>query len=390
MDYALAFGACASKFICLFVYFSVFVSVIRSSGCLGHPHPPFEPPVTESVYNLCRRGIALKLNSHPTKMNVYCKQNIHNLNSYVRIFYISRFISVSNDLAPTLGELLLLELGTIWVNRWQYIFVSQWVNAITHFPVWSPWINMTFRYHESSFPHEWPWMLVNLITLPSQESDGVPNHRKHDCLYNRSKETSKSGITGRLRRKSTSDTGGFPHKRPAVGEQLSLKAAMPLVIQGPCPAMRKTYLFHDATIYANRHINEQQGEVSLILLKKEICHKHYGDVTMGRWRLKSLASWLFTQLFIQAQTKKTSKIRVTDLCVGNSPVTDVFSAQMASNTEYLSIWWRHHEVTFVAGAPGLSLRQHSARQWQHDWHYDGSRVVIRQNTPIPNGGLTAL
>ena len=39
---------------------------------------------------------------------------------------------------------------------------------------------------------------------------------------------------------------------------------------------------------------------------------------------------------------KTWKLRVTGLCVGNSPVTGEFPAQRASNAEYVSIWWRHH------------------------------------------------
>ena len=38
------------------------------------------------------------------------------------------------------------------------------------------------------------------------------------------------------------------------------------------------------------------------------------------------------------RSKKTSKLRVTGLCAGNSPGT----AQMASNTGNVSIWWRHH------------------------------------------------
>ena len=42
------------------------------------------------------------------------------------------------------------------------------------------------------------------------------------------------------------------------------------------------------------------------------------------------------------RSKKTSKPRVTGLCVGNSPVTGEFPAQMASNAETVSIWWRHH------------------------------------------------
>ena len=41
--------------------------------------------------------------------------------------------------------------------------------------------------------------------------------------------------------------------------------------------------------------------------------------------------------------KKARKIRVTGLCAGNSMVTGEFPAQMASNAENASIWWRHHE-----------------------------------------------
>ena len=63
----------------------------------------------------------------------------------------------------------------------------------------------------------------------------------------------------------------------------------------------------------------------------------------ARWRLKSPASRLFTLPLIQAQIKKTSKLRVIGLCAGNSPVTGEFPAQRASNAENVSIWWRHHE-----------------------------------------------
>ena len=43
-------------------------------------------------------------------------------------------------------------------------------------------------------------------------------------------------------------------------------------------------------------------------------------------------------------SKKTSKLRVTGICAGNSPVTDEFPAHMASNAENVSIWWRHHAI----------------------------------------------
>ena len=42
------------------------------------------------------------------------------------------------------------------------------------------------------------------------------------------------------------------------------------------------------------------------------------------------------------RSKKTSKVRVTGLCAGKSSVAGEFLAQMASNAEYISIWWRHH------------------------------------------------
>ena len=52
---------------------------------------------------------------------------------------------------------------------------------------------------------------------------------------------------------------------------------------------------------------------------------------------------LFNRLF-RRESKKTSKLRVTDLCEGNSPVTGEFPAQRSRNEENASIWWRHHAV----------------------------------------------
>ena len=50
---------------------------------------------------------------------------------------------------------------------------------------------------------------------------------------------------------------------------------------------------------------------------------------------------LLNRLF-RCKSKKTSKVRVTGLCEGNSPVTGEFPPQRASNAENVSIWWRHH------------------------------------------------
>ena len=62
------------------------------------------------------------------------------------------------------------------------------------------------------------------------------------------------------------------------------------------------------------------------------------DITMtsswARCRLKSPSLRLFTQPFIRVQSKENIK----------APGTGEFPAQMASNAENVSIWWRHHEL----------------------------------------------
>ena len=55
---------------------------------------------------------------------------------------------------------------------------------------------------------------------------------------------------------------------------------------------------------------------------------------------------LLNRLF-RCRSKTISKLRITGLCEGNSPVTDEFPAQRASNAEKISIWWRQHEPTWV-------------------------------------------
>ena len=55
--------------------------------------------------------------------------------------------------------------------------------------------------------------------------------------------------------------------------------------------------------------------------------------------------YLLNRLFMR-RSKKISKLRNTDLFEGNSPVTGEFNAQMASNAENVSIWWRHHAFRF--------------------------------------------
>ena len=56
---------------------------------------------------------------------------------------------------------------------------------------------------------------------------------------------------------------------------------------------------------------------------------------------------LLNRLF-RHRSNKASKLRVTGLCEGNSPVTGEFPAQRASNAENVSIWWRLQEAGYAA------------------------------------------
>ena len=59
------------------------------------------------------------------------------------------------------------------------------------------------------------------------------------------------------------------------------------------------------------------------------------------------------------RSKKISRLRVTGLCVGNSPVAGEFPAQMANNAENVSTWWRHHVLgasLLLMGSPWVHSR----------------------------------
>ena len=77
----------------------------------------------------------------------------------------------------------------------------------------------------------------------------------------------------------------------------------------------------------------------------ETPHLHYNDVIMSTAACQITSVSIVWSTFGSGadQSKKTSKLRVTGLCAGNSPVTGEFSAQKVSNAENVSIWWRHHD-----------------------------------------------
>ena len=118
-----------------------------------------------------------------------------------------------------------------------------------------------------------------------------------------------------------------------------------------------------STVCSDEHNGKHQSPALLVL--SEGNHRSvtlrlfpWRSVIMENWFLSNLSlqwrhterdgisnhqhrEWLINSLF-RRRSKKTSKLRVTGLCVGNSPVTGEFPAQRASSAEYVSIWWRHH------------------------------------------------
>ena len=70
---------------------------------------------------------------------------------------------------------------------------------------------------------------------------------------------------------------------------------------------------------------------------------HYNDVIMSAMASQITSLTIaYRSVYSRRRLKKTSKLRVTGLCEGNSSVTGEFPAQRAGDTDNVSIWWRHH------------------------------------------------
>ena len=71
------------------------------------------------------------------------------------------------------------------------------------------------------------------------------------------------------------------------------------------------------------------------------------------------------------KSKKISKLRVTGLFAGISPVTGEFPAQMNSNAENVSIWWCHlvyiQRVRVTKGNDRIAFRNNFDTFNTHEW-----------------------
>ena len=109
-----------------------------------------------------------------------------------------------------------------------------------------------------------------------------------------------------------------------------MTAAMPVTCQWSEVSWKST-LLNVSTLPVLTYKNPAGYSMYCVPLFPIIQCRHNGRESVSNHQLHDC---LLNHLF-RHRPKKTSKLRVTGLCAGNSP---------ASNAEKVSIWWRHHEV----------------------------------------------
>ena len=96
-------------------------------------------------------------------------------------------------------------------------------------------------------------------------------------------------------------------------------------------------------------------------------------------------NYLLNRLF-RRRSKNISKLRVTGLCAGNSPVTGEFPAQRASEAENVSIWWRYHEKTSTLAhgycATRYKIFTAPVNKLQSQRHTDVREVSVRRKEAL--------
>ena len=97
------------------------------------------------------------------------------------------------------------------------------------------------------------------------------------------------------------------------------------------------FIFYVVVVVVFQYERSTWSETGISMLTSHWCHNVQDGVSNHQ-----LHHCLLNRLF-RRRSKKISKLRVTGLCAGKSPVTGEFPTQMASNVENVSIWWRHHE-----------------------------------------------
>ena len=109
---------------------------------------------------------------------------------------------------------------------------------------------------------------------------------------------------------------------------------------------------HMGSVLGQKEISQiENGEVIYFICFSSLLWRHNGRDSVSSHQPHDC---LFNYLF-RRRWKKRSKLRVTGLCVWNSLLTSEFSAQISSNAENVSIWWRHHDRKMVRNSAKWQL-----------------------------------
>ena len=102
--------------------------------------------------------------------------------------------------------------------------------------------------------------------------------------------------------------------------------------------------FQRQGVSGNEHKSETQSKHRL---SHRISQPHLTTAKQNMWTGWRHQMETFSALLaLCGGEKKTSKLHVTGLCVGNSPVTGEFPTQRASNVEDVSNWLCHHGLYY--------------------------------------------
>ena len=132
----------------------------------------------------------------------------------------------------------------------------------------------------------------------------------------------------------------WPAAMYAEGQLESIPSIKSLIISGTV----RTINGHMIWWSVEGHVNTMSKHT--VTMSRQCGNHHYSDVIMSVSNHQP-HDCLPKRLF-RRRSKKTSKLRVTGLCEGNSPVTGEFPAQRASNAANVTIWWRHHDTSLFA------------------------------------------
>ena len=141
--------------------------------------------------------------------------------------------------------------------------------------------------------------------------------------------------------------GGGAWRTPLAHDLLQLHTDCKLIvglIMKVCETFHSTsstsdeiHIFFNQQFWLNR---EYESGNQVHVVKMDFIH--YNDVIMRAMVPNHQPHDCLLNRLFRCRSKKTSKLRVTGLCAGNSPATGEFPAQKSSSTENGSIWWHHH------------------------------------------------